>query len=158
MDHTITQQRPGREVINNRAVTTPRQCTLTERVGINDQLDMGTLAGSTRAVVVGVEERTDINQRIGATPRAITTILDTIPGRRGTDCLLELHRTSTIQHEPPNQTIHGPCQTQLTIGLDRFGQLDQRFGTLPPHPSNPFAISNRQRRDDLDQLGLLSYA
>ncbi len=116
---------------------------------------MGTLTWCAGAVVVGVEERTDINQRIGAAPRPVTDIVGAVPGRSLPDRLLELHRTSGVQHEPANQTIGGHRGAQRTIRLDRLGQLDQGLGTLTPHPHCLLGIGHRQRSHDRHHLDLL---
>ncbi len=117
--------------------------TIGEGVGLDVELDVGASAWSTWSVVVGVEEGTDIDQRIGTAPRRVAGI-GTVPTGGATDCLLELHRTGRIEHEPANQTIAGACRAQLTVGFDRLGQLDERLGTLTPYPSGLLGVGHRQ--------------
>ena len=62
------------------------------------------------------------------------------------------HRART---GPPDHRQYGRC-VHSRYRFDRFRQLDQSFGTLPPHTGCLFGVSNRQPSHDPDQLGLLS--
>ena len=113
VDHAVTQQRLGGQVVDDRAVGGPPHRAFGEGVGVEVQLDMGALPSRAGPVVVGVEERTDINQRIGAR-REMSRGSSTPSQRRGDpDGLLELHRTGIIEHQPADQPIRGPRRAQL---------------------------------------------
>jgi hypothetical protein len=83
MDHAIAQQRIGRCRIEVRMVRSPR---VRRRVFVGHQLDMRAISGRSTAIVVGIEERAHVHQRISAAALVRSAVVDAVPGGRHPDC------------------------------------------------------------------------
>jgi len=110
-----------------------------------------TIATCAVAIVVGVEERADIDEGVGAAMLVRSGVVVAVPCGGDADRLDELRRACFVEHERARQPIRGWCETKLTFGFGGLGKLDERFGSLTPELSGAFGVGDGQRCDDLHQ-------
>ncbi len=104
------------------------------------------------AVVVEIEERENVEQRVSLTRLGRPTVVFTFPRCRGTHGSFELGGQRRVEDEPAQHGAIGRSSVaERAIGDFGFGEIGDRFGPFTPHPTRNPGVAHIERGDDVDQ-------